>query len=405
MCQPARPARRYGRPLLAALAAGVLLSCSDGLLPPDSDPPVAAALLVASRDPHPGVAGYRLPDSVVVRVVDAQGRGIARALVHFSVTAGGGTISPAVGDTDPEGYARAVWILGAGGEQTAAARVEGPSPVELHARIVPVSATALPVLGALGGHIESSIARLVESLPLNPHAASYIEAKLAMLRTPGLGGDIVAGGRYEEGSAVSRSGASVPITAVFPLEGMRAEAAGSIRYAGSAIPVLEGFLDKSFPTPAIRIWHGFVIGNSGGGGTLSMEDRGTYEARTPATRLPYDAIIVHELSHSYVANESLTQFLELYGYNLLQTGSADPGAWSFTRGWVPGRAENENVHALLDVYRLIGPAAMAAAYRAVLPLRPAYGQPLSEAARQVFVDAAPAAAKAEVAAKVAMVRA
>ena len=92
-----------------------------------------------------------------------------------------------------------------------------------------------------------------------------------------------------------------------------------------------------------------------------------------------------------------------YGYNVLRTGSTDVGAWTFTRDYVSGREANEGVHALLDVYRLIGRDAMASAYRAVLPLRPPYGQPLSAAARQAFVDAAPAAVKAQVAAKLAKV--
>jgi hypothetical protein len=48
---------------------------------------------------------------------------------------------------------------------------------------------------------------------------------------------------------------------------------------------------------------------------------------------------------------------------------------------------------------------MASAFRAVLPLRPPYGQPLSAAARQAFVDAAPTAAKAQVAARVARIQA
>jgi hypothetical protein len=395
-------ARRSSRPLFAALACGVLLSCSDGIIPPD-DPAAPAALEVASRDPQPGVAGERLPEPVVVRVLDREGRGLPQVTVTFSVTAGGGSIVE-MGLTDQEGYARTVWVLGGEGEQEATARVEGLSPSRLHARIVPASATARPMLGMVGGYITSSVSYLESLLPQNQHIASYIQARLALLRTPGLAGDIIEGGRYAEGSIASRSGASVPVTAVFPVEAMRAEAIQSVRFAESAMPVVEAFLGTSFPTQTVHIWHGFILGNLGGGGTLNMEDRATYEARTPATRLPYDAIIVHELSHSYVANESLTQFLELYGYNVLRTGSADVATWTFTRGWIPGSAANENVHALLDVYRLIGPAAMASAYRAVLPLRPAYGQPLSAAAQQAFVDAAPAAAKAEVAAKMARIQ-
>jgi hypothetical protein len=47
---------------------------------------------------------------------------------------------------------------------------------------------------------------------------------------------------------------------------------------------------------------------------------------------------------------------------------------------------------------------MARAFRAAVPLRPAYGQPLSPAVQQVFIDAAPEAVRAQVAAKVARVR-
>ncbi len=396
-------ARRRARPLIAALACGLLLSCSDDLLPPDRVGP--AEVQLASRDPHRGVAGQRLPDSVVVRVVDRYGRGVPSVVVRFSVTAGGGTISPEVINADREGYAAAMWTLGAGGEQTAAAVVEGVPPARPSARAISVPEAAAPMLGMVGDHIRTALANLDGDLPRNPHIASYIEGRIATLRTPGLGGDVIEGRRFVEGSVTSRAGRRAPITAVFPVEAMRADAARAVRYAESAVPVLEEFLDAPFPTPAVRIWYGFRIGNSGGGGTINAEDRATYEARTPETRLPYDAMIVHELGHSFVGSASLTQFLELYGYNVLRTGSPELATWTYTRGYVPGRDANEGVHALLDVYGLIGRDAMARAYRAVLPLRPPYGQPLSAAAQQAFVDAAPADAKAQVAAKVARIQA
>lgn len=389
------------RPLLAALACGLLLSCSDDLLPPDRVGPSEVQLL--SRDPHRGVPGQRLPDSVVVRVVDRYGRGVPSVLVRFSVTAGGGTISPEVINADRDGYASAMWTLGTEGEQTAAALVEGVPAARPSARAIAVPPAAVPMLGMLGERIRAAVAAMNDDLPRNPGIASYIEGRIATLLTPGLGGDVIEGRRYVEGSVTSRAGRVSPITAVFPVESMRADAARAVRYAESAVPVLEEFLDTAFPTPAVRIWYGFRIGNSGGGGTINAEDRATYEARTPETRLPHDAMIVHELGHSFVGSESLTQFLELYGYNVLRTGSAELRDWTFTRGWVAGRDENEGVHALLDVYALIGRDAMARAYRAVLPLRPPYGQPLTAAAQQAFVDAAPEAAKAQVAAKVAKV--
>jgi len=153
----------------------------------------------------------------------------------------------------------------------------------------------------------------------------------------------------------------------------------------------------------MRIWYGLIMGNLGGGGTIQTEDRGTYEARTDDDRLPFDAILGHELSHTYIGHESLTQFLELYLYNLLSTGSPSVPSWVFVRGYQPWNDTNTGVHALLDVYQLLGRDAMAAAYGEIYPLRPPYGVPLSAEARQAFIDQAPAAVKQQVAGKMAMV--
>jgi hypothetical protein len=128
-----------------------------------------------------------------------------------------------------------------------------------------------------------------------------------------------------------------------------------------------------------------------------MEDQLTYEARTPATRLPFEAIIAHELSHTYISHEGLNQFIELYIYNQLQGGSTDLQTWVFTRNYRPGAPSSESVHALLDVYQLIGATAMVDAYRRVYALRPPYGQPVSQTVKDVFVTAAPAAVQSQVA--------
>jgi len=134
-----------------------------------------------------------------------------------------------------------------------------------------------------------------------------------------------------------------------------------------------------------------------------MEDAATYGMRTGPERLPYEAILYHELSHSYISNESLRQFLELYIYNQLRTGASNVESWVFTRNYVPWLASNQDSAALLDVYQLIGHDAMARAYRAVYPLRPPHGQPLSAECRQAFVDQAPESARTQVAALVARV--
>jgi hypothetical protein len=166
---------------------------------------------------------------------------------------------------------------------------------------------------------------------------------------------------------------------------MRSEAALAVMTLDPVIPLLEEFFARPFPTPAIRVWYGFKIGNTGGGGSIFSEDRTTYEIRTGPNRLPYDAILSHELGHSYIGNESLNQFLELYTYNVNRGGSRIPSTWTFVRGWVPGLAANQDVAAVLDVYQLIGYDAMTRAYRAIQPLNPPYGSALSSSVIQTFV--------------------
>jgi hypothetical protein len=119
--------------------------------------------------------------------------------------------------------------------------------------------------------------------------------------------------------------------------------------------------------------------------------------RTNASRKPFDAIEMHELSHSYISNECLNQFLEHYIYNVIATGAVDFASWTYTQNSLPG------VAALFDIYQLIGPDAMRNAYRAVYPLRPPYGSPLTQAVIQAFLTAVPAEHQAAVTAKLAAI--
>ena len=397
MIQPIRSARRPALALLTALCGGLLASCGDSdVVYPDDH---VVAIQVISRNPHPGVAGAWLPDSVRVRAVDAQGKGVHHVLVRFR----DGAFSPESGLTDADGYVQVAWRLHDAPSQTATVNFPGLDPVPVHARTVQLPATVGPVLSLLSDYLETALAGIVENAPRNQRYKTFYEAKLAILRTPGLGSDIVDEHRYAQGSVVSRSGAEVPITAVFPVEAMRSEALDAIHLAEDALPVLEDFLGQTYPTPAVRIWYGFVLGASGGGGTMSIEDRTTFDARTQGAFLEYEPIIVHELSHTYMGHETLNQFLEVYGFNVARTGSRDIGDWDAQRGWVPGRETNEGIHALLDIYQLVGPEVMANAYRAILPLRPRFGEPLPAAVAEAFAAAVPAAVRPQVLAKLAKV--
>jgi len=109
------------------------------------------------------------------------------------------------------------------------------------------------------------------------------------------------------------------------------------------------------------------------------------------------------VSHSYIGSEGTNQFLELYTYNVLQTGSSQLSSWMFLRGWTPMLDANKDVAAVLDVYQWLGKDAMSSAYAALYPLRPPYGSPLTPPMIQVFVDRAPAANKTQVSQKLGQV--
>ncbi|HST60116.1 MAG TPA: hypothetical protein VLK84_15530, partial [Longimicrobium sp.] len=136
MSQPIRTPRRHGRVLSTALAAVMLAACSDStdnLLPPT--PPAAASLQLVSRTTPPGLLGAVLPDSVVVRALDAQGRPMASVPISFGTTGGGSQALPVTTVTDAEGYAKAVWQLAPSGEQQRlTVGANGAQPVHLTAR-------------------------------------------------------------------------------------------------------------------------------------------------------------------------------------------------------------------------------------------------------------------------------
>jgi hypothetical protein len=180
---------------------------------------------------------------------------------------------------------------------------------------------------------------------------------------------------------------------------MRTDANDAVSVIAAAMPVLEDFIGEPYPASAVRVWYGFVMGNKGGGGSIYSEERSSYLARVAPNALPYDAILCHELSHSHIPNEALNQFLEVYIYNSLRGSSTDPASWTFTRNWTPGLASNQGIAAIMDVYQLIGHDAMRAAYRAIRPLKPAYGSPLTPQVLDAFVNQVPADLRAAVRAK------
>ena len=84
------------------------------------------SLAKVSGDGQEGTVGAVLAEPFVVSVLDADGAAIAGAVVTFSVTAGGGTLSATTATTDANGQARSRLTLGSdAGTNTVSATVEG----------------------------------------------------------------------------------------------------------------------------------------------------------------------------------------------------------------------------------------------------------------------------------------
>src|SRR5262245_50790022 len=113
---------------VALLGAALATSCSDEPTGVETTNVTTRAALTAlapsqinitSGNNQTNVISTALPQQLVVRVVDANGVGVANTLVSWRVTLGGGTGSGLTERTDVNGYARAAWTLGATlGKQT-----------------------------------------------------------------------------------------------------------------------------------------------------------------------------------------------------------------------------------------------------------------------------------------------
>ena len=261
---------------------------------------------------------------------------------------------------------------------------------------VPGSDNRQAIIDSMYSQLPAQITRAIsiaeQGLPRNPRNKKFFEELLELLRSPTLE-DVIRNGNYVEATVVeSVDGRRLPIVSMFPRAAAREDAIRANGYVQLGLPLLEEFLQIRFPYSSIRDWYGFYIGNSGGSGTIWSSDQSKYEERRGPVvlgYLPFEAIIYHEVSHSYFGNESLTTFLELYLYNRIYTNSLAVESWVFTSGYEPFLNWNAHIHGLLDIYQLIGHDAMARAYQALYPLRPPYGIPLSEAGKQVIVNEAP----------------
>jgi hypothetical protein len=111
---------------LVVLLLGGLTACGSDAVAPSNQPP--AAISAASDLNRTASVGAVLSKGLVVTVTDAQGRPVVNASVAFAVTAGNGSVSPAIAVTNSSGQAFGDWTLGTvAGANEVTASVNGVS--------------------------------------------------------------------------------------------------------------------------------------------------------------------------------------------------------------------------------------------------------------------------------------
>ena len=117
-------------PGLATLAVVALCACGGG----GDGGPHASSIALSAGDNQVAAAGAALPESLAVIVRDNAGAALPGVAVTWSVTAGGGSVSPTTRTSDASGIAKTRRTLGPNaGTQTARATVSGLSPVNFSA--------------------------------------------------------------------------------------------------------------------------------------------------------------------------------------------------------------------------------------------------------------------------------
>ncbi len=118
-------AARHSRTLVLL----ILAACGGGAETTTGVPPGSTAAVVSGSG-QTVVVGAAAPASLAVRVLDGSGAPVAGVPVSFTVTAGGGKVSPSTALTDGTGTATTAYTAGtAAGTQTVTAVVAGLAPL------------------------------------------------------------------------------------------------------------------------------------------------------------------------------------------------------------------------------------------------------------------------------------
>ncbi len=156
---------------LATFAVVALCACGGG----DGGGPQASSIALSAGDNQVAAAGAALPESLAVIVRDNAGAVLPGVAVTWSVTAGGGTVSPTTRTSDAGGLAKTRRTLGPNaGTQTARATTTGLNPVNFSAvsQIQGAVNIANATTGPLTDTVLATKAESLDVLVTNQNAAA-----------------------------------------------------------------------------------------------------------------------------------------------------------------------------------------------------------------------------------------
>ena len=158
----------------------------------------------------------------------------------------------------------------------------------------------------------------------------------------------------------------IPIIIFYPSLDMKQNVDSVVYLINHIIYELENIFGK-YPDSDVLILYGFTLDTDS---LISMEDKMTFYERTSERHAIEQDVIgevynwyqlfAHELSHSYFASESLTQFLDVYLINIITFNSSDTREWDSGRnGWIfdnDGYIDLDDYGSpgLLKIYNIIG---------------------------------------------------
>jgi hypothetical protein len=175
---------------------------------------VPAQLAKLAGDQQTDTASGTLPTAVVVQVNDSFAHPIAGVQVDFSVTQGGGSVSPASATTDAQGQAATVWTLGSGtGANAMSATAVGGSitgnPASFAATAV--AAGSLPSVAVLAGDGQTGLTGFAVNQPpavvVRDGNGTPVAGKSVSFAVTGGSGDVQGATTTTDANGVARVGA------------------------------------------------------------------------------------------------------------------------------------------------------------------------------------------------------